>query len=242
MNSPPYWPQANGEVENINKSLKKRLQISYLNNERDYQRQIMDYITMYNVTPHGTTGKSPSELLFNRRIKDKIPCLEDINIETLDEEVYDQDLVQKDKGKRREDSKRRANEKEIKPGDKVVVKNIFFPHKLTANFSNIEYNVLHRNGNELTLFGDGKTIKRNVAHVKRIPDTSPTVDLPEAPPDPSTSSSTLPSTQPTSEDTTTSEPPPAGGQHEEEDSNAPRVTSLVLVKKGGMWQPADARK
>ncbi|XP_030765263.1 uncharacterized protein K02A2.6-like [Sitophilus oryzae] len=121
VNSPPYWPQANGEVETINKSLKKRLQISYLNNERDYQRQIMDYITMYNVTPHGTTGKSPSELLFNRRIKDNIPCLEDINIETLDEEVYDQDLVQKDKGKRREDSRRRANEKKIKPGDKVVV-------------------------------------------------------------------------------------------------------------------------
>lgn len=27
VNSPPYWPQANGEVENINKSLKKRLVI-----------------------------------------------------------------------------------------------------------------------------------------------------------------------------------------------------------------------
>lgn len=38
VNSPPYWPQVNGEVENINKSLKKRLQISYEKNEQDYKK------------------------------------------------------------------------------------------------------------------------------------------------------------------------------------------------------------
>lgn len=96
INSPPYWPQANGEVENMNKSLKKRLQISYIKNNKDYKKDLLAYIMMYNVTPHGTRGKSPSELLSNRRVPDKIPSIEDMIFETLDDEAYDRDLVKKE--------------------------------------------------------------------------------------------------------------------------------------------------
>lgn len=60
----------------------------------------------YNVTPQATTAKSPSELLFNRRIRDKISCMEDIATDEMDDEVYNRDLVNKEMGKRKEDSRR----------------------------------------------------------------------------------------------------------------------------------------
>ncbi|CAH2088932.1 unnamed protein product [Euphydryas editha] len=36
---------------------------------------------MYNSTPHSVTGKSPSELFFKRKNRDKIPMLQDIDKE-----------------------------------------------------------------------------------------------------------------------------------------------------------------
>ncbi|XP_054745936.1 uncharacterized protein K02A2.6-like [Anastrepha obliqua] len=69
ITTPPYWPQANGEVENMNRSLVKRLKIAH-NNRRDYVKEIQNFLLMYNVTPHGTTGTPPTELMFNRVIRD----------------------------------------------------------------------------------------------------------------------------------------------------------------------------
>lgn len=83
-----------------------------------------------------------------------------------------------------------------------------------------EYDVLLSQGNELTLSGDGKIIKRNVAHVKKLygdsssPKPSPddqTEESGPASPDPRTSSMVLP----------------------------PQLPPLKLVKEGGMWRPAD---
>lgn len=171
VNSPPHWLQTNGEVENINRSLKKRLQIAYQKSDKDNKKEILTYLMMYNVTPHGTTGKYPSELLMNRKIRDKIPCIEDIVMETLDEEVYDRDLTNKERGKRKEDCRRGATSNEIEPGSKVLVKNIVYQNKLTPNFDPTVYDVLYRNGNELTLHGHGRTIERNIAHIKELPET-----------------------------------------------------------------------
>lgn len=63
---------------------------------------------MYNVTPHGTTGKTPSELLFGRNIRDKIPSIRDLIEEEKDEEAADNDILHKHQGKEREDRARGA--------------------------------------------------------------------------------------------------------------------------------------
>lgn len=60
ITTPPYWPQANGEVENMNRSLVKRLKIAHAN-KQDYKTEIQKFIMMYNVTPHGTTGSPPTD-------------------------------------------------------------------------------------------------------------------------------------------------------------------------------------
>lgn len=96
IQTPPYWPQANGEVENMNKSILKRLQIAHSNGS-DYRIEAQKFLLMYNTTPHGTTGKSPSELLFGRNIRDKIPSINDLTLDNGDEEAKDNDIRNKQK-------------------------------------------------------------------------------------------------------------------------------------------------
>ncbi|GBP88986.1 Uncharacterized protein K02A2.6 [Eumeta japonica] len=61
FNTVPYWPQQNGEVERQNRDILKRLKISTAEN-KDWKESLLDYLTMYNSTPHSVTGRTPSEL------------------------------------------------------------------------------------------------------------------------------------------------------------------------------------
>nr|CAI5858972.1 unnamed protein product [Callosobruchus analis] len=104
----PYWPQMNGEVERQNRSILKRLKISQ-GLKKDWRQELLDYLVMYNSTPNTTTGKTPSELFFRRQFRDKIPSsLDTKNI--FEEGTMDRDQLQKQKGKEREDRKRKATE------------------------------------------------------------------------------------------------------------------------------------
>nr|CAI5825988.1 unnamed protein product [Callosobruchus analis] len=64
-------------------------------NNKNYQKEIQKFILMYNVTIHGTTGKSPSQLLFGRNIRDKIPSIDDLENTGIDEEARDNDMRNK---------------------------------------------------------------------------------------------------------------------------------------------------
>lgn len=55
----PYWPQQNGEVERQNRSILKRLIISQ-NENRDWKRDLQEYLHMYRATPHSTTAQISS--------------------------------------------------------------------------------------------------------------------------------------------------------------------------------------
>ncbi|KAJ8964455.1 hypothetical protein NQ317_004366, partial [Molorchus minor] len=52
--------------------------------------------------------KVPSELLFNRNIRDKIPSITDLMAEAGDEEARDNDIMNKQKGKEKEDSAKKS--------------------------------------------------------------------------------------------------------------------------------------
>lgn len=236
IQTPPYWPQANGEVENANKSILKRLQIAYSNN-KDYHKEIQKYVLMYNVTPHGTTGKSPSQLLFGRNIRDKIPSIDDLITTNIDEEAKDKDVINKQKGKEREDRSRKAKQCDIQPGDKVVTLNMTTSNKLESRFMNEEFEVTERNGNEVTIKSNGKTFKRHISHVKKVPRT-PNYDL-----------NSTPQTTPVSaqqggdaitdhatDPATTGDATPITDQGDEDQLPPRRVEPLRLEKKEGMWR------
>ena len=73
----PLWLQANGAIERQNRSGK------------DWKEAVQTYLVAYQNTPHPSTGVCPSELLFGRTLRTKIPGLREAA--KLDEKVRDRD-------------------------------------------------------------------------------------------------------------------------------------------------------
>ena len=72
----PYWPQSNGEVERLNKTLLKVIRIA--NAQRaDWRAELGDFLFQYRVTTHTTTGQTPAERLMGRELRDKLPRVSD---------------------------------------------------------------------------------------------------------------------------------------------------------------------
>ncbi|XP_058453152.1 uncharacterized protein K02A2.6-like [Malaya genurostris] len=165
----PYWPQANGEVERANRSLKKRLQISQESNKSDWKWELRMYLLMYNSTPHSTTGVAPSALMFGRVLRDKLPALPRIGMK-MTEEIQDRDREKKLKEAEYSDQHRGAKHCTLKEGDKVVAKRMQKANKLSANFSPEEFTITTRSGTDCTLRSNetGKLFHRNVAHLKPL--------------------------------------------------------------------------
>ena len=160
----PLWPQANGEVERQNRWILKRLRIAQVEG-RNWQNEIDKYLLMYRSTPHTVTGVSPAELLFKRKIRTKLPELQDFNADDLD--VRDRDSEKKEKGKIYSDQRRGAKENDIKPGDRVLIQQ---PkrNKLTTRFNPIPCVVKDKIGNSVIVECDGVHYKRNITQVKKF--------------------------------------------------------------------------
>lgn len=178
----PYWPQANGEVERINRSIGKRLKISQETPGSDWQWDLRSFILMHNSTPHSTTGVAPSLLMFGRKIKDKLPGLLMKDTKIL-EEIQDRDCLQKMKGAVYADNRRFAKPNDLQEGDVVVTKRMQKENKLSTPFDPEEYIVVSRSGSDVTLKSkeSGRVIHRNVSHLKKIfSDGNVTCETPEA--------------------------------------------------------------
>lgn len=170
FNTVPYWPQQNGEVERQNRDILKRLKISVAEN-KDWKESLLDYLNMYNSTPHSVTGRTPSELFFNRKFRDKLPMVSD-TIERISQgmEVKDTDQERKEKGKENGDRKRKAEECDLTPGDKVYIKNMNRENKLSLNYNPETHTVENTKGGDITVRSDetGQIRRRNVVHLKKI--------------------------------------------------------------------------
>lgn len=165
----PYWPQANGEVERINRTIGKRLKISQETEGSDWQWDLRMFILMQNSTPHSTTGVAPSTLMFGRLLRDKLPGLMTTTKMIL-EEIRDQDRTQKMKAAEYGNKRRMARASEIEIGDTVVARRIQKENKLSTTFSPEEYSVVDRRGSDVTLKSNdsGREIHRNTSHLKKL--------------------------------------------------------------------------
>ena len=159
----PKWPQANGEVERQNQSIEKRMRIAHAEG-KSWREALLTYVAVYRATPHATTGKSPAEALFGRKIRTKMPELREI---TEDQEMRDRDAEKKGAAKLYADLKRGARYSEIMPGDHVLLRR---EHggKLDTPYYNQPYTVVSRSGSMVTVRSPaGAVYKRNVSGVKR---------------------------------------------------------------------------
>ena len=83
----PLWPQANAEAERFMRTLKKTI-ITAHTDQLNWKQQMYRFLRNYRATPHITTDKTPSELLFGRKMKTKLP--------EITPTVNDSDLRNKD--------------------------------------------------------------------------------------------------------------------------------------------------
>ena len=158
------WPQANGEVERQNSSLLKRLQIAHAE-KKNWKTELNIYLAAYRSLPHPTTGVSPAELLFGRKIRTKLPELGDVHVE---QGVRDRDGEHKSKSKSYADSRRGARPSEVLPGDQVLVQQEKID-KLSTRFNPTPYTVVSKHGNSLIVQSQqGAQYSRNTAHVKKL--------------------------------------------------------------------------
>ena len=122
-----------------------------------------DFLMMYRSTPHSTTGVSPAEMLFGRRIRTKLPQLQEF---TVEDEVRDRDSERKEKGKVYAHCKRNAQESKIQEGDKVLLRQEK-ENKLSTTYKQSPFTVVQKNGNSVLVEADGVQYRRNVTHVKK---------------------------------------------------------------------------
>ncbi|XP_022827954.1 uncharacterized protein LOC111357464 isoform X5 [Spodoptera litura] len=115
-------------------------------------------------------GKSPAELFYRRQFRDKLPSVIDVEFADIDLETKDRDVEMKTKGKEYADRKRHATESPIEVGEKVYLKNMSKENKLTTMFSDVPHTVVNKEGNDCELQNDnnGKRLRRNVVHLKRV--------------------------------------------------------------------------
>lgn len=167
VNTIPYWPQMNGQVERQNRSILKRLRIAQ-ELGKDWREELHKYLLVYHATNHSITGQAPSTLMFGRRIKSKLPR---IPVHADDEAVRDSDRLRKQKGKEYTDKKRRAEYSEICEGDRVFLKRMRKEHKLQADYSPEEFMVVKKVGSDVTVRSteSGIEFRRNVTHLKKVP-------------------------------------------------------------------------
>lgn len=111
----PYWARANGEVERQNRCVQKLLQISKLLQGSCLEKKLFDYLLMYHATPYSVNGKSPTELIFGRKIRDKLPSLQE-RMEVA--KVREQDAYNEAKSLTLTSA---VPEKEIAVGDEVLI-------------------------------------------------------------------------------------------------------------------------
>lgn len=67
--------------------------------KRDPRKMVSSYLMAYRTTPHKVTGSCPAELLFNRRIRTKLPGLRFQQEGEVDREVREKLTKEREKQK-----------------------------------------------------------------------------------------------------------------------------------------------
>ena len=163
----PLSPQGNGLAESFMKPLQKAIRTAVTDN-RNWKRAIFPFLLNYRATPHSTTGKSPAELLYNRKLHTKLPERVVESDANIHQEVKEKDCMKKEKMKIYADKKSKAAASGIEIGDSVLVRQKK-DSKLSTKFNPKPYKVTSRKGARVTVCRNGHYVTRNASHFKKLP-------------------------------------------------------------------------
>ncbi len=164
----PLWPQANSEAENFMKPLTKAIRSAHAEGKQ-WTKHLYTFLLNYRTTPHITTKFALSELLFNRKVHNKLPQLQtlDPKISDAHAQAKENDITGKSKMKEQADLKRRARPSQLKIGDTVLARQRK-QNKLSTRFDPNPFQVKKKIGTMITACRNGKYITRNISHFKVI--------------------------------------------------------------------------
>ena len=169
------WAQANREVERQNDSIMKRIRIAQAEGQ-NWRKELQKYVTKYRATEHPATRKTPAELLFNRKMRGKLPVFQAENHSDL--EVRDRDAENKGKAKLYTDARRNARYSEVEVGDEVLVRQEK-TNKFSTPFNPEPFTIVGKTGNSVIVASQkGVQYSRNTSHVKKFMQTAHDADMP----------------------------------------------------------------
>lgn len=165
--STPYWPRSNGEVERFNRTMLKHFRAAYAEG-KDWRTTLPQILLEYRSTKHAVTDQTPSMLMFNREIKNRLPSFPDKPQSKPHRDAREKDAINKRKMKVRFDEKMKVSVSDIKTGDRVLVRQKK-KNKLSSKYKRSPYVVTERLGSTLKLRGEGGDEKmRNIADVTKL--------------------------------------------------------------------------
>ena len=168
----PLHPQANGQVENFNKGIKKAIQSSFVSGTA-WKDELQAFLRSYRSTPHDATGVAPSRLIFIRNKPTKLPEPTTGGQPQLSKFAQVNDAKNKQAKKQFVDKRRGAREHTIKVGDKVLEdesksKRIFSKYK--SRFSGRDLTVVGGRGSMVTVRDSlGKEHARDATYFRQAP-------------------------------------------------------------------------
>ena len=170
----PLWPQANGEVERVMRTLNKAIQTASVEGN-PIMRVITEFLRNYReLACHHILrlARHPLSCYSNACIKTRLPVY---TPPEQDDQLRAKDAAQKAKMKSYADSKQ-TKSSTINVGDTVLVRQER-RNKTTPPFDPlVPYVVERRKGTQVTARRPGHLISRNVSFFKQIPKRSPSLE------------------------------------------------------------------
>ena len=117
---------------------------------RAWQQELCRFLLQYRTTPHTTTQVPPSELLFNRVIRGRLPVLNKNKFVNRHDEARENEAEKQVYNKQYADKSRNAKWSETEVGDNVLVQQQRKKNKLSTRFNKTPYVVTHRHGSQIT--------------------------------------------------------------------------------------------
>ena len=144
------------------KPLTKAIRSAHAEGKR-WTKHLYRFLLNYRTTPHSTTGFPPAQLLFNRKVNNKLPQVSS----TENTKLIEKDMKAKSKMKEKADKTRKAKSSTIKVGDAVLVKQRK-QNKFSTRFDPNPFRVVKKNGTMITAHRNDMSITRNASHFKQV--------------------------------------------------------------------------
>ena len=161
----PSWPRADAIAEREVRTIMKAIPAATVEG-KNWKTELNTFLELYRNTPHSTTNKTPAESIFGRRLRTRLPHMDDSQSSAsarLDAEMRESDTAAKQRMKQYGDSHSHARERQLAIGDTVLVRQAR-RNKLSSYYEPQPYIISDIRGTMITAQRAGGRTRRLVTY------------------------------------------------------------------------------